>query len=260
MNKMALTLIVCSALAMNHAVYGKSRAESTEDMKAQLSKLASRNSAGAGLVTRPAQGRFIIASSQSLLPADIVKSATDKIAGQLKFPIECVNGSKTADALTASEVMKSMKGSVAIFLIDDAKQPMSLVAMEERWAILNVSKLVEKQTPDSAKELRLRKELSRICKALFSGVSIEPNSKAVQCGDDITSGTTEPIDAHALITIIRGMPSYGLIAPKTVPYYRACQEGWAPEPTNDVQKSIWDKVHAVPATPMKIEFDPKKGR
>ena len=43
-------------------------------------------------------------------------------------------------------------------------------------------------------------------------------------------------------------------------YESACQQGWAPAPTNDIQKAIWDKVHAVPATPMKIEFDPKKGR
>ena len=43
-------------------------------------------------------------------------------------------------------------------------------------------------------------------------------------------------------------------------YEAACQQGWAPAPTNDIQKAIWDKIHAVPATPMKIEFDPKKGR
>lgn len=43
-------------------------------------------------------------------------------------------------------------------------------------------------------------------------------------------------------------------------YESACQQGWAPAPTNDIQKAIWDKVHAVPATPMKIKFDPKKGR
>ena len=45
-----------------------------------------------------------------------------------------------------------------------------------------------------------------------------------------------------------------------VPYRRACEEGWAPAPTNEYQKAIWDKVHAAPKNPMKIEFDPKKGR
>jgi len=43
-------------------------------------------------------------------------------------------------------------------------------------------------------------------------------------------------------------------------YRKACREGWAPAPTNEVQQAIWDKVHQIPANPMKIEFDPKKGR
>jgi len=38
------------------------------------------------------------------------------------------------------------------------------------------------------------------------------------------------------------------------------EEGWAPAPTNEYQKIVWDKVHAIPQKPMKIEFDPKKGR
>ena len=43
-------------------------------------------------------------------------------------------------------------------------------------------------------------------------------------------------------------------------YKQACIEGWAPNPTNEYQKAIWDRVHAAPKNPMKIEFDPKKGR
>ena len=43
-------------------------------------------------------------------------------------------------------------------------------------------------------------------------------------------------------------------------YEEACMMGVAPPPTNDIQKAIWDKVHAAPKNPMKIEFDPKKGR
>ena len=42
-------------------------------------------------------------------------------------------------------------------------------------------------------------------------------------------------------------------------YKKACQEGWVSAPTNDIQKAIWDKVHAAPKNPMKIEFDSKKG-
>ena len=43
-------------------------------------------------------------------------------------------------------------------------------------------------------------------------------------------------------------------------YQQACREGWAPAPTNDVQKAIWDKVHAMPTAPMKIKPETKKVR
>ena len=35
------------------------------------------------------------------------------------------------------------------------------------------------------------------------------------------------------------------------------EEGWSPSPTNDVQRAIWEKVHAIPDKPLTIEFDPK---
>ena len=43
-------------------------------------------------------------------------------------------------------------------------------------------------------------------------------------------------------------------------YRQACQEGWAPAPKNDEQKAIWNQVHAIPDKPIKIEFDPKRGK
>ena len=52
----------------------------------------------------------------------------------------------------------------------------------------------------------------------------------------------------------------GILPVRTTTYLQACQEGWAPMPTNAVQKAIWEKVRAIPQSPMKIEFDPKKGR
>jgi len=33
-----------------------------------------------------------------------------------------------------------------------------------------------------------------------------------------------------------------------VPYRKACEEGWAPMPTNAIQKAIWDEVKAKKAT------------
>ena len=52
----------------------------------------------------------------------------------------------------------------------------------------------------------------------------------------------------------------GVYPKRYVTYRAACIRGWAPAPTNAAQKAVWDKVRAIPKNPMKIEFDPKKGR
>lgn len=40
----------------------------------------------------------------------------------------------------------------------------------------------------------------------------------------------------------------------------AVEEGWGANPTNDVEKAIWDEVHALPDKPMQIKFDPKRDK
>jgi len=54
-----------------------------------------------------------------------------------------------------------------------------------------------------------------------------------------------------------GVRHSGVYAART---REACQEGWAPAPTNDIQKAIWNEVRQLPAKPIKIEFDPAKGK
>ena len=50
----------------------------------------------------------------------------------------------------------------------------------------------------------------------------------------------------------------GIVPGKRAVYRKACEEGWAPAPTNDVQKAIWDKVHEMPTEPIKIKPETKK--
>ena len=48
---------------------------------------------------------------------------------------------------------------------------------------------------------------------------------------------------------------------RMVTYKRACEEGWAPAPTNDIQKAIWERAKADkergPSNPIEIPM-PKK--
>ena len=56
----------------------------------------------------------------------------------------------------------------------------------------------------------------------------------------------------------------GIIPCRRLIYEDACREGWAPAPTNDYQKAIWESVKAEqskdPEKAIKIKYDPKKGK
>jgi hypothetical protein len=57
------------------------------------------------------------------------------------------------------------------------------------------------------------------------------------------------------------MKPLGVLPAQRATDMKACQEGWAPAPTNDVQKAIWEKVKAEksekPSKPIKVNYDPK---
>ena len=62
--------------------------------------------------------------------------------------------------------------------------------------------------------------------------------------------------------MIMSATALGAYVKRRTSYHKACEEGWAPAPTNEVQKAIWEQVKADkergPTNPIKIE-PPKKG-
>ena len=111
---------------------------------------------------------------------------------------------------------------------------------------------------------------NRVCKELWRGLIYTlggGNTYVQQCVmkqisslpelDALPSRTACP---DAFMRVTESAKALGIQPARRATYRQACKEGWAPAPTNDVQKAIWDEIHTIPPTPMKIEFDPKKGR
>ena len=59
-----------------------------------------------------------------------------------------------------------------------------------------------------------------------------------------------PVDV--LDRMQKNMSVIGMAPFKITTYRKACEDGWAPQPTNEYQQAIWDKVHAMPTEPLKI--------
>ena len=173
---------------------------------------------------------------------------------------------KDVTAKDPADALAGTKANAVILIVEDAASPKVLIAPEDHWAVLNVAKLQEglpKGEAVRAKMLsyRLRKALNRTAAQLLgAGQSMFRGNLMAIASIEEADGVQEELPADTLGAITDYLGKIGVTPEVIVTYGRACREGWAPAPTNDVQKAIWDKVHAIPQNPMKIEFDPKKGR
>jgi len=153
-------------------------------------------------------------------------------------------------------------GNASLFVVDDAALPSLVSAPEDRWAMVNVAPLRKGRGENGAFfAARVGKELTRGFALLagaqdssFRGTLVGCMTGAEQL--DVYEDNRLPVDVtKRFANYVRG---YGIKPAEEVTYRKACQEGWAPAPTNDVQKAIWDKVHTMPTEPIKIAPEAKK--
>ena len=89
----------------------------------------------------------------------------------------------------------------------------------------------------------------------FEGCMLHP-VKNLEELDELPNALSQ----EALYHIARMLEQSGITPSTRATYRTACKEGWAPAPTNDVQKAIWAEVHQIPDKPLTIKFDPKNDK
>ena len=157
----------------------------------------------------------------------------------------------------------SLKADVLVAAYEDAERPALCIAPFDGIAALNVGKFDASLMTDSAKrkfhDSRVRKGLLRAfasaCNA--AGTSFPGNVLSVPTIADLDH-CREFLPADAIQRIIDSLKARGVTPSVYCTYRAACREGWAPQPTNDCQKAVWDKVRELPSEPIKIKFDPKQ--
>ena len=194
-------------------------------------------------------------NAQSRVGANVLEEARAKMEQTLRTPIGSTNG---VFALQSPRIY----GELSLYVIDDEKLPMSLVAPEGRWAFVNVAPLAQGRGEKPAfLEARVKKEMARIGCLVLGGISSTYRENLlgfVDSPDGLDKFTDDTLPVDGPLRCGRYLLSLGVKPYRDVTYKRACQEGWAPAPTNDIQKAIWDEVHALPTEPIKIKPEPKK--
>ena len=205
------------------------------------------------------KGRVVFVDTQSRVAFTNVALA----AGTLKEATECNICAEKSSAGKPEDFMKSMNAAVVVVLVDDETTPAMLVAPEDHWGVVNVAKLVGDLPTQKAKDRfigsRTTKELIRAFSLLCGGGSSQfPGNMMNATSLRKLDTTVDTIPVDMVNYYQEYLKTLGVTTREVTSYKTACKEGWAPAPTNDVQKAIWDKVHAMPSAPIKIKPETKK--
>lgn len=154
-----------------------------------------------------------------------------------------------------------------IALVESDKFPRLVIRPEDHTAIINVSELKKDSPSPDALALRVRKEIWRG----FGYAMGAANSayqpcvmRDIQSLSDLDEKPIAIISPEPLMRIDPTLRKLGLAKTRRATYKRACEEGWAPAPTNDWQKAVWQKVKAeqseAPTKGIKIQFNKNKNK
>lgn len=212
-----------------------------------------------GYVAKPntAQGQIVIVNAQNKVRAELIAEAINNVNEKLHYRISYTNGEFSLPS-------PKIEGEATLYVIDDASMPTLLSAPENRWAMVNLTRL-SSGIGDKKKilESRVKKELTRgFC--LLCGTQ-DSNYKESLLG---CKTKPEDLDKHLDCRLPIDIPKrfgpylaeYGIEPEVVLPYRQACMEGWAPQPTNEIQRTVWNEVHAIPDKPITIEYDPTKDK
>jgi len=230
----------------------------------RLARKAKRIEERGGWVEIAPSGSVVrVISAQSRVSHNDLKQSIDVFRQALQLPVEWLDdASGTQDpAKLAATSNSDGKCAVAVVFVDDQSAPRMLVAPENGWASINLARLADGNPSHDQLVRRARQEYWRAaCMVLGAYVSMQQ-----PCVMTLITGNAD-LDANpCVIPEVEVLPKVSSMARKLgirpgrrVVYERACEQGWAPAPTNDVQKAIWDKVHAMPTEPIKIKPEEKK--
>jgi hypothetical protein len=202
-----------------------------------------------GLVQAPSQGpgiKFI--NAQTRVPSEAIGESISSIQKLIRLSTQTEQVTGKEDAATLAETaLKNASVAAVVVIIDKPGQPALLIAPESRWAIVNVETLAKGGASDELLALRTKKEILRA----FGYVMGAANSGYEACVmkpvfklEELDALKGQTLGPDTLMKTANQATKMGIKPARMTTYRKACEEGWAPMPTNAIQKAVWEEVKA----------------
>lgn len=203
-------------------------------------------------------GLFLFVDTQSRVTGAAIEKPIAALANDFNIDIRRIAGS--GGDVDLRKIPAELKGHGAkggIWIVDDPALPVSLAAVEDGWGVLNVAPILSDEPSADTLALRTKKYINRLFADLHGigdpmmmPACVMKPAVGIKGVDALICSTFSPESTGKIST---ALAAAGYKQRKFGTYYDACEEGWAPAPTNDIQKAIWDKVHQMPTKPIKIQ-------
>lgn len=209
-----------------------------------------------GIIRREgsSKGCCALINSQSVVPASELAKAVETIDRQVRIKVTSVSVQNVNAANAKAEIAKA-SAQIGVIVVDCPDLPALIGAPEEGWGMVNVAKLGGKDVSAETLASRTRREILRAFALAAGGLYAVTGDfvlQPIKTPSELDSLLREDYGTAILHVFPRTLPYFGISQAQQAAYRKACEQGWAPAPTNDVQKAIWDKVHELPKNPIKI--------
>ena len=215
-----------------------------------------------GLIIKPPVGYVAVINCGTDFDSSAISGFFFPQGQCMKIPYRIFNDSKPFSVGDAESRLNDLKANSAIFIGNDPTLPMSLTAVEAKWTFINYGRLIADNPGGELVNRRMDKMFSRATMAILGGGSFMnfPMSatKRVNSITDLDRLEGRSPSPFAMMSMSAYIDELGIKFEQESTYEQACQEGWAPAPTNEIQKAIWREIHTPPTKPLKITYDKDK--
>ena len=151
----------------------------------------------------------------------------------------------------------------AVVIVNEPEIPLRIYTDEGNWAILNIAFLYEDNPSEEVLNARIEKMIWRVLARALQVGSVGNAPSVLRPFKTLKELDANPVmrpSPEGYNAFVDNATVYDIGTISIASYRTACKQGWAPSPTNEIQKAIWNQIHQIPDKPLTIEYDPKKDK